>query len=47
MKKEKKPAAAAASPKSGKIKKTAITSAATLAGMGAVYAFGALLKKKQ
>ena len=30
---------------SGKAKKSIIASAATLAGVGAVYAFGALLKK--
>ena len=42
MKKEKKTAAPAS-----KAKKSLIASAATLAGVGAVYAFGALLKKKK
>jgi hypothetical protein len=32
---------------SGKAKKSIIASAATLIGVGAVYAFGALLKKKK
>ena len=41
MKKEKKTAAPAS-----KAKKSLIASAATLVGVGAVYAFGALLKKK-
>ncbi len=44
MKKNMKSAAPSGKP-SGNAKKSIIASAVTLAGVGAVYAFGALLKK--